>query len=81
MGVFSTLYVESRTTLLKTSIQNYVLSHSGKVRLSSPLYLILTSLKKYLDQQGKASVLKPQPGNWLVMGLRGEIQNGEGKGW
>lgn len=57
-------YVESHTALLKTSIQNYILSHLGKVRHSPFLYLTLTSLKKYLDQQVKASVLEPQPGNW-----------------
>lgn len=81
LGAFSTFYVDSHTTLLKTSIQNYLLSHSGKVRQSPPLYLIPTPLQKHLDQQVKARVLKPQPGNRLAMGLGGEIQKGEEKGW
>lgn len=81
LGAFSTSCVESCTTLLKNSIQNYLLSHLGKVEQSPPLYLILTSLKKYLDKQMKASVLEPQPADCLVMGLEGGMRKGEGKGW
>lgn len=72
LGDVSTSYLESHTTLLKISTQNYILRYLGKVKQSP---------QNYPDQQAKASVLESQPVDCLVMGLGGQIQKGEGKGW
>lgn len=80
LGAFSTSYMGSHTTLLKAAIRNDILSRLGKAKQSPVLYLILRSLK-YLDQQVKASVLKPHPADRLLKGLGGGTQKGGGKGW
>lgn len=80
LGAFSTSYVGPCTTLPKAAIQNYILSHLGKVRQPPALHLILRSLKKYLDQQVKASVLKPHPASWRLKGQGGGMRSGGGGG-